>query len=125
MLNRVFRTFIITLMIGAVLGGRCLPCRDLLAKAATPSCCDKAGACNKIPTSKSEKRAPCPLQQNVVALQKAGSDLPTVHLANVVASMPVPQGVETPVFTFAVSFSPPIPHPSRPPLYVLHERLLI
>ena len=113
------------LLAGALLGGRCLPCGDLFAKATARSCCNKSGACNKLPTSKSEKRAPCPLLQNVLALQHAGSDVPSIHLADAVAPALLPELAEAPAFVASVRISATVPHYSPPPLYVLHERFLI
>jgi hypothetical protein len=122
--SRVFRTVFVALLVGVLLGGRCLPCRDLYAKAATRSCCDKSGACNKVP-AKGSKQTPCPLQQNVLAFQKASTDAPVVHVFNV-ADIPLAQTVFTVVLPVAPPFSSaPDHYYSPPPLYLLHERLLI
>ena len=122
---RVFRILVVTILTGTLLVGRCLPCRDLYAKATTTkSCCDKSGACNRLPAPKS-KTTPCPFQQNVVASEKVDSQAAKLHL--------VAESQLAPLVAFVISMPPAStvkaevisPEYSPPLLYVLHERFLI
>ena len=60
---RLLRTTILTLLIGTLLLGRCLPCANLLGSPTAKSCCNKAGECQRIPSKDSPSSRPCPLQQ--------------------------------------------------------------
>lgn len=121
---KVFRLLIVTILMGTLLVGRCLPCRDLYAKASTKSCCNKSGACNKIPSPKS-KTTPCPFQQNVVASEKVDPQAAKLHftteiqlasVATFIIQVPALHPVKAEIRS--AKYSPPF-------LYVLHERFLI
>ena len=122
---RVLRILLVTILTGTLLVGRCLPCRDLYAKAtATKSCCDKSGACNRLPAPKS-KTTPCPFQQNVVASEKVDPQAVKLHftaeiqlasIATFIIHVPTLEPVKAEIRS--AQYSPPL-------LYVLHERFLI
>ena len=123
---RAFRILVVTILAGTLLVGRCLPCRDLYAKVTTTtkSCCDKSGACNRLPTPKS-RTTPCPFQQNVVAAEKVDPQAAKLQL--------ITESQLAPLVAFVISIPPPSavkpeilsPEYSPPLLYVLHERFLI
>ena len=120
---RVVNSVLVTILIGILLGGRCVPCRDLYAKAPVKSCCDKSGACTRIPPA-GEKSRPCPFQQSV-AVQKANSDTLKLEQAAEIELSEPPQLLTVVVATTSFrpidlsgDYSPPL-------LYVLHERFLI
>ena len=112
-------------MIGDLLMGRGLPCRDLYGKTTKRSCCDKTRACNKAPTTPQPKSTPCPLQQNLLALQKASIDAPDVQLAPAAQFALVSQLLDFPALILKVGPEPPVPHYTPPLLYVIHEQFLI
>ena len=115
---------LIAIVIATLLGGRCVPCRDLYAKAPSKSCCDKSGACTRIPPA-GEKSRPCPIQQSV-AVQKATSDTLKLEQAGEIELFESPQLLTAIVapptsirpIELSADYSPPL-------LYVLHERFLI
>jgi hypothetical protein len=96
----------------------------LYAKAPVKSCCDKSGACTRIPPA-GEKSRPCPFQQSV-AVQKANSDILKLEQAGEIELSGSPQlltAAVVPTTAFrpielSADYSPPL-------LYVLHERFLI
>ena len=104
--------------------GRCVPCRDLYAKAAAKSCCDKSGACNKLP-AKGPKTTPCPLQQNVVASQKVDPQTVKVQLIGEIQLALVPALITAPPPPSFIRTVTLYPEYSPPLLYILHERFLI
>lgn len=121
---KAIRTLIITVLVSVLLAGKCLPCRDLFAKSTPRSCCDKSGACTRVP-EKSSNDKPCPLQYTQLAIEKDQKDnlrTLTPALAVVVwtltaATPPVPLQVARPV-AFVPAYTPPL-------LYLLHERILV
>ena len=121
---KVLQSLVVTILIGTLLMGRCLPCGDLYAKAQTKSCCDKSGACNKVPNPKS-KNSPCPFQQNVVASDKADRQTLKVQLVAEIQLALIPALIMAPPQTDSARALTPFPQYSPPLLYVLHERFLI
>jgi hypothetical protein len=121
---RVLNSVLVTILVGTLLGGRCVPCRDLYAKAPSKSCCDKSGACTRTPPA-SEKSRPCPFQQSV-AVQTGNSDTLKLEQASQIQLSLFPQLLTAAIVT-TTSFRPIklSADYSPPPLYVLHERFLI
>jgi hypothetical protein len=121
---KVLQSLLVTVLAGTLLMGRCVPCRDLYAKAARKSCCDKSGACTKLP-AKGSKSTPCPFQQNVVASEKVDPQTVKVHLIAEVQLALMPALITAPPRPSFIRMATPYPEYSPPLLYVLHERFLI
>jgi hypothetical protein len=122
--HRVLQFLLLTILIGTLLVGRCLPCRDLYAKSARKSCCDKSGACTKLP-AKGSKTTPCAFQQNAVASEKVDAETVKVSLSGEVQFAVIPALVAAAPLQNFVRTVAPYPEYSPPLLYILHERFLI
>jgi hypothetical protein len=122
--DRILRTIVVTILMATLLAGRCLPCRDLYAKASTKSCCDKSGACTKIP-DKNSKSKPCPLQLNVVASEKVDPQVVKVQLVAETQLALLPALLQAPLQASFIHDSAQYPQYSPPLLYLLNQQFLI
>ena len=107
-----------------LLAGKCLPCRDLYGKTTAKSCCDKSGACTRVPTP-DQKNKPCPLEYSQLALEKeqrGGIKIHDVTLLPVtfISILPSAPADLRPIepAEVAAAYTPPL-------LYLLYERILV
>ena len=121
---KILRTIIVSIVMVTLLAGNCLPCRDLYGKSSARSCCDKSGACTRVPAP-DQKNKPCPLEYGQLALEKEQRDGIKLHVVTLVAVtfisiIPSALAELRPIepAEVATAYSPP-------PLYLLYERILV
>ena len=123
---RLIRTTVMTLLIGTLLLGRCLPCANLLGSPTAKSCCNKAGECQQVPSKDSSSSKPCPLQQAAIATAEA-SHAPALHLQFVSLPPAVQASSILPLLSFEKRSRSDnyLPAYTPPDLYLLNSSFLI
>ena len=116
---------LLTLLVGTLLLGRCLPCANLPASSEnSKSCCNKAGECQRVPSNSSNPK-PCPLQQSAIAtVDTVLHHDTTTHLVSSepLVATPITLQVSLKTRPHATTDSPPYPSPN---LFLLNSAFLI
>ena len=114
-------TSLLTVLLGTLLLGRCLPCANLPASPASgTSCCNKAGECQRVPSNSSNPK-PCPLQQAAIATVETGHH----HAVDVNFVSAPPLAVAPVILHVSLEIHPYAATDSPPHLFLLNSSFVI